>query len=165
MWLQGFEKEANARQQEVALLRKTGEAHRRRVKLLELELASQRILAKVLPTPLFVISILLLSMSSSASRLLLEQELELASQGILAKVHPTPLFFISTFCCPCLLLPLDCCWNRSLTAAGTGAGQSRHLSQGTPHPSLLHSSFCCPCLLLPLDCCWNRNWNWPVSAS
>ena len=42
-----YEREANARQLEVGQLRKTGEAHRKRVKLLEQELASQRIIAKV----------------------------------------------------------------------------------------------------------------------
>ncbi|KAL0020541.1 hypothetical protein WJX79_010459 [Trebouxia sp. C0005] len=41
-----YEREASARQLEVGQLRKTGEAHRRRVKLLEQELASQRMIAK-----------------------------------------------------------------------------------------------------------------------
>lgn len=45
--LQVYEREASARQLEVGQLRKTGEAHRRRVKLLEQELASQRMIAKV----------------------------------------------------------------------------------------------------------------------
>jgi len=44
---QVYEREAGARQLEVGQLRKTGEAHRKRVKLLEQELASQRIIAKV----------------------------------------------------------------------------------------------------------------------
>ena len=44
---QVYEREASARQVEVGQLRKTGEAHRKRVKLLEQELASQRIIAKV----------------------------------------------------------------------------------------------------------------------
>lgn len=46
-WFQSYEREASARQQEVAELRKTGEANRRRVKALEQEVASQRIIAKV----------------------------------------------------------------------------------------------------------------------
>ncbi|DBA84427.1 hypothetical protein WJX77_002493 [Trebouxia sp. C0004] len=41
-----YEREASARQLEVGQLRKTGEAHRKRVKLLEQELASQRIITK-----------------------------------------------------------------------------------------------------------------------
>ncbi|DBA97629.1 TPA: hypothetical protein ACH3X3_15301 [Trebouxia sp. C0006] len=41
-----YEREASSRQVEVGQLRKTGEAHRKRVKLLEQELASQRIIAK-----------------------------------------------------------------------------------------------------------------------
>ncbi len=45
--LQVYEREASSRQVEVGQLRKTGEAHRKRVKLLEQELASQRIIAKV----------------------------------------------------------------------------------------------------------------------
>ncbi len=44
---QVYEREASARQQEIGQLRKTGEAHRKRVKLLEQELASQRIIVKV----------------------------------------------------------------------------------------------------------------------
>lgn len=46
-WFQSYEREAHARQLEVAESRKTGETHRRRVKTLEQEVASQRILAKV----------------------------------------------------------------------------------------------------------------------
>ena len=46
-WFQSYEREAHARQQEVAELRKTGEANRRRVKALEQEVASQRVIAKV----------------------------------------------------------------------------------------------------------------------
>ena len=46
-WFQSYEREAHARQQEVAELRKVGEANRRRVKALEQEVASQRIIAKV----------------------------------------------------------------------------------------------------------------------
>ena len=49
LWFQSYEKEAAARQLEVAELRKTGEAHRKRVKVLEQEVASQRIVAKVCP--------------------------------------------------------------------------------------------------------------------
>ena len=45
--VQAYEREAAARQLEVAALRKTGEAHRRRVKQLEQELAGQRSIAKV----------------------------------------------------------------------------------------------------------------------
>ena len=47
MWFQSYEREAHARQLEVAELRKTGEAHRKRVKALEQEVASQRVIAKV----------------------------------------------------------------------------------------------------------------------
>ncbi|KAL3145648.1 hypothetical protein ABBQ32_003187 [Trebouxia sp. C0010 RCD-2024] len=43
---ESYEREAHARQLEVAESRKTGETHRRRVKTLEQEVASQRILAK-----------------------------------------------------------------------------------------------------------------------
>lgn len=42
-----YEKEASARQHEVGELRRTGEVHRKRVKQLEQELLSQRIIAKV----------------------------------------------------------------------------------------------------------------------
>lgn len=45
--LQTYEREAAARQLEVASLRKTGEAHRRKVKQLEQELAGQKSIAKV----------------------------------------------------------------------------------------------------------------------
>ncbi len=47
VWFQSYEREAHARQLEVAELRKTGEAHRKRVKALEQEVASQRVIAKV----------------------------------------------------------------------------------------------------------------------
>ena len=47
LWFQSYEKEAAARQLEVAELRKTGEVHRKRVRALEQEVASQRIIAKV----------------------------------------------------------------------------------------------------------------------
>lgn len=49
--LQVYERDASARQVEVGQLRKTGEAHRKRVKLLEQEVASQRIIAKVSSGP------------------------------------------------------------------------------------------------------------------
>ena len=50
-WLQIHDREAAARQVEVAALRKTGEAHRRKVKQLEQELAGQRSIAKVCFSP------------------------------------------------------------------------------------------------------------------
>lgn len=47
VWFQSYEREAHGRQLEVAELRKTGEVHRKKVKALEQEVATQRIIAKV----------------------------------------------------------------------------------------------------------------------
>ena len=57
--LQSYERDSSARQQEVGQLRKAGEAHRRRVKALEQELSTQRIIAQA--------SLLLLLLSCAAS--------------------------------------------------------------------------------------------------
>lgn len=96
--LQVYERDASARQVEVGQLRKTGEAHRKRVKLLEQEVASQRIIAKVSSGPNVDVSascVLLLAVGLLLFLLLCRTSLPRCAQGRTPVEEQAVCFFLT----------------------------------------------------------------------